>query len=220
MSTIVLDHQWVRIPDSFEDLAAFRHWARSEEFPETGRICYLDGEVWVDMSKEQFAHNQIKGEMTSVLTPLAKRGQRGRFFPDGYLLSNTQANLSTNPDGIYVSGQTLGSGKVELVEGAEEGFVELHGTPDMVLEIISPSSVEKDTVILFGLYWKARIREYWLVDPRGDSLEFTIFRHAAKGYVPVRAVDGWVKSMVFGKSFRLTQRHDAHGYPEFTLAVR
>lgn len=34
----------------------------SGEFPETGRICFLDGEVWVDMSMEQlYTHNQVKG---------------------------------------------------------------------------------------------------------------------------------------------------------------
>jgi Uma2 family endonuclease len=219
MSTIVVDRQSVHIPDSFEDLNAFRSWARSREYPDSGRICYLNGEVWIDMSKEQFSHNQIKGEMSSVLTRLAKR-RRGRFFPDGYLLSNPEANLSTNPDGIYVSEQRLSSGQVQLVAGMEEGFVELQGTPDMVLEIVSASSEEKDTIILYGLYWRAGTREYWLVDPRGDELKFTIFRRTARGYVPTRYVAGWVRSAVFSKSFRLTQHTDGFGYPEYELRVR
>src|SRR6266404_8614325 len=107
MSTIVLDTQLVHIPPSVGDLDSFRRWARSEEFPETGRICYLNGEVWVDMSKEQFTHNQVKGEFGSVLMPLAKRARSGRFFPDGYLLTNLAANLSTNPDGIFVLMESL-----------------------------------------------------------------------------------------------------------------
>ena len=38
--------------------------------------------------------------------------------------------------------------RVRLVEGATQGYVELEGTPDMVLEIISPTSVRKDTEML------------------------------------------------------------------------
>jgi Uma2 family endonuclease len=220
MSTIVVDRQSVHVPEPFEDLEAFRSWARSEAYPDAARICYLNGEVWVDMSKEQFTHNQIKGEMTSVLTRLVKRERRGRFFPDGYLLSNPRANLSTNPDGIFVSEERLRSGRVQLVEGVDQGLVELQGTPDMVLEIISPSSVEKDTVVLPDLYWRAGIPEYWLVDPQTETVEFTIFRRTAKAYVRQRKAEGWVRSSIFGRSFRLSQQADALGYPEYTLAMR
>lgn len=148
MSTIVLDNQQVHIPPWVGTLQSFRRWAHSDEFPETGRICFLKGEVWVDMSKEQFAHNQVKGEIAAFLTRLAKETESGRYFPDGYLLTIEEAGLSTNPDGIFVAAETLAEGQTKLVEGAEGGFVEMEGTPDIVLEVISRSSVEKDTVVL------------------------------------------------------------------------
>ncbi|HLJ93247.1 MAG TPA: hypothetical protein VKU02_08665 [Gemmataceae bacterium] len=47
-----------------------------------------------------------------------------------------------------------------LVEEAEEGFNELQGAPEMVLEIIRPSSVHKDTLGRLDLYWQAGIDEY------------------------------------------------------------
>ena len=112
MSTIVVDHRSVRVPDRFENLEAFRCWARSDDFPDAGRICYLNGELWIDMSKEQFTHNQIKGETTSVLTRLARQ-RRGRFFPDGYLLSNPQANLSTNSAGSETCRYAIGFGSFQ-----------------------------------------------------------------------------------------------------------
>ncbi|HZU35720.1 MAG TPA: Uma2 family endonuclease, partial [Gemmataceae bacterium] len=103
MSTMVVDTLQVHIPNWVQDHASFRRWAHSGDFPENGRISYLQGEVWVDMSKEQFRHNQLKGEIASVLTRLAKEGQLGRFFPDGYLLSHPDTELSTNPDGMSVA---------------------------------------------------------------------------------------------------------------------
>jgi Uma2 family endonuclease len=221
MSTIVLDSTVVRIPPRVKNLPSFRRWARSEEFPEKGRICFLNGEVWVDMSKEQlFTHNLVKSQFTKVLATLVEDGELGWFFQDGLLLSNAAADLSSQPDGTYVATSTLKSGGVRLVEGAEEGYVELEGTPDMALEVVSASSVEKDTVILRNLYWEAGIQEYWLVDARGARPSFEILCRSSDGYAPARKQGGWVKSTIFGKSFKLTCQDDSMGYPKYKLAVR
>ena len=91
---------------------------------------------------------------------------------------------------------------------------------DMALEVVSDSSVLKDTVTLRDLYAQAGIPEYWLVDVRGERVVFDIFRLTAKGYVATRKQGGWLKSAVFGKSFRLLQQTDNLGKPEYTLAVR
>jgi Uma2 family endonuclease len=221
MNTIVLYDESVDIPDGIGDLIGFRRWVHSDDFPETGRICFLDGRVWVDMSKEQvFTHNQLKQEFNLVVGGLVKAERRGRFFPDGIFLTNDRAQLACQPDGTFVSHQTLKLGRVHLVEGEKKGYLELEGTPDMVLEIVSASSVEKDKETLLDLYWRAGIPEYWLVDARDDRLEFDIFRHAARGYVATRKHGGWLKSGVFGKSFRLSRYLDDIGNPEFSLSVR
>jgi Uma2 family endonuclease len=218
----VLDGQAIHIPAWVEDHASFRRWAHSDEFPErTGRVCYLAGEVWVDMSKEQiFTHNQVKAEIVRVLGNHAKAERLGRFFPDGVLLSNVEAGLTSQPDGAFVARGTLESGRVRPVEGAKEGYVELEGAPDLVLEVVSDSSVEKDTVTLRQLYWQAGIREYWRVDARGERLRFDILRRTGKGYTSRRSRGGWAKSEVFGRSFRLTRQADELGNPEYSLEVQ
>ena len=112
-------------------------------------------------------------------------------------------------------------GRIEtLIEGAEEGYVEIEGSPDMVLEIVSDSSVKKDKKRLPKLYWEAGINEYWLVDVRGNRQIFDIYRHSAKGFVQIRKKDDWVKSTVFGKSFMLSLEADEFGQPEYTLEMR
>ena len=97
---------------------------------------------------------------------------------------------------------------------------ELEGSPDMVLEILSQSSVYKDTVVPVDLCWRADVTEYWLVDVRGERPQFDIFRRGATRYVATRKQAGWVKSNVFSNSFRLRQQADALGHPEYTLEVR
>jgi Uma2 family endonuclease len=102
----------------------------------------------------------------------------------------------------------------------EEGFLELEGTPDMVLEVVSPSSVKKDKVLLRQAYAEAGIPEYWLVDARKEPPTFDILVHKPRGYVAARKQDGWMKSGVSGKSFRLVQHTTALGHPDYTLESR
>ncbi|MBY0528110.1 MAG: Uma2 family endonuclease [Gemmataceae bacterium] len=220
-TTVVSGEQVVSIPPWVHDLETFRRWFVSDEFPKRGHIFYLCGEIWVDLSMEQlWYHNQVKGEFYGVLGGLAKAGKLGRFFPDGLRLINIAADLSCEPDGTFVMTSTLLTGRARAVEDKLGSCLELEGTPDMVLEIISPSSVRKDTQTLHDLYWQAGIPEYWLVDARGETLQFDIFHHGAKGYAATRRQGGWLKSKVFGKSFRLVRQSDALRHPEYTLEVR
>jgi Uma2 family endonuclease len=193
----------------------------TNEFPESGRICFIDGEILVDTSKEQFfTHNQLKNELAFVLAGVIKAGRLGRFVPDGMLLSNLEAGFTTQPDGAFVSNESLRTGGVKLIEGAASGFVELEGIPDLVLEIVSDASVKKDTQVLVDHYWQAGIPEYWLIDARSEILRFDILRHTSKGYTVTRKQAGFAKSLVLNKSFQLTRDSDEAGNPEFSLGVR
>jgi Uma2 family endonuclease len=221
MVTFVNESDRVSVPEWVVDLESFRRWADADDFPETGRVWYLKGEVWVDISKEQlFSHLAVKNEFNIVLGSLVKTGKLGLFFPDGLFFSNVHADIAGNPDGTFVSNDALQTGRVRLIEGKRGGYVEVEGSADMVLEVLSPSSVQKDREILREAYWEAGVREYWLVDARKEPLRFDILRHTAKGYTAARKSEGWMKSAVFGKSFRLTQGRTALGHLEYTLAVR
>ena len=44
------------------------------------------------------------------------------------------------------------------------------GSPDLIVEIMSPSTARKDVKEKFLLYEKAGIREYWIVDPAAKTV--------------------------------------------------
>jgi len=90
----------------------------------------------------------------------------------------------------------------------------------MVLEIVSSSSVKKDTATLRELYARAQIPEYWLVDARNDPPKFAILRLAGDAYQEVLQDDGWLRSEVFGCSFQLVRETDPLGQPQFFVRVR
>ena len=48
------------------------------------------------------------------------------------------------------------------------------GAPDMVIEILSPSTRRHDLSLKYRLYQRAGVREYWIVDPVGETVQ--VFR--------------------------------------------
>lgn len=44
------------------------------------------------------------------------------------------------------------------------------GAPDFVTEVLSPSTRQYDQTLKFNKYWKAGVREYWIVDPQNEEI--------------------------------------------------
>src|SRR5205823_6146723 len=104
--------------------------------------------IWVDLTREEFlTHNQVKAAFDFAIMSVALQAAFGRYVPDRMLLKNAEANLSTEPDGLFFKWETMRSSRLRLVEKPGQGFMELEGTPDLALEVVSKSSVDKDTVL-------------------------------------------------------------------------
>lgn len=210
------------VPGWVNDLASFSRWAESPGFPETGRVSYIQGDVWMDMSMEElFTHNQLKVLIASDLQAVVRAHAMGYLFGDGARFRNPTADLSVEPDAMFASFDAIRGGRVVLTEGADDGYMYVEGSPEWVLEVVSNSSVRKDTVDLPPVYYEAGIAEYWMVDARGETVHFSVLKRGPRGYTTTRPqAGGWLKSAVFGKSFRITQATDPLGHPQFTLEHR
>lgn len=208
------------IPGWVTDLEAFRRWAYSPEYPEQGWLSYLAGVVWSDPGPEEiFSHNQVRGAFLPVLVGL--EDELGGWYVPGYpLWTNRKADIATEADGLFATAETLRSGRLRVLPDPRGGHSELDGSPDMVLEVVSDASAERDCEQFLTLYWRADVSEYWLVDARGPEPRFLIYRHTPSGYKAVLDSEGWVDSPLFGRAFRLTQSLDPVGHPEYTLEVR
>lgn len=47
----------------------------------------------------------------------------------------------------------------------------VYGAPDLVVEVLSPSTVKRDRTYKKDIYGKCGVREYWLVEPAGKTVE-------------------------------------------------
>ena len=214
----------IYLPPSAFTHAGFREWSTSPECPERGRITFLEDEIIIDMSGEEIeGHIKVKGEVAYALIHLNKKLDLGEVYPDGAQISNEEAVVSNIPDAAFASWESLESGRVRSVpKKNDEGFyVELEGSPDWVCEVVSDSSVRKDTVRLRKAYHRAGIREYWLIDARGDEIDFQILWHEAADYVaaPARR-GGWQESRVFKRLFRLRRERGRLDRWKYTLQIK
>ncbi len=201
----------IPIPPDAHTFEGFRRWLDSDGFPETGRIDFLAGEVEAEMSPEDLrTHGIVKTAIAKALQTVVSEQDRGEVFVDRARVHSRSAALSAEPDVVVVLWESLETGRVRYVPAARKGpdrFSALEGSPDIVVEVISDSSVGKDTLRLPHFYAQAEVPELWLVDARGKELRFQIFAVQGDGYVPVPPEgDDWTRSPQLGCRFRLVRR--------------
>jgi Uma2 family endonuclease len=216
MLTIHTRSSTVELPPDVATLAGFRVWAGS--VPEHAAVWFVNGDVWFDSRPQQlFAEAAVRVAIVSELATLAK-GREGHVFSRGAFWVARGVEVAGNPDGMYIADESIESGRVRFLPDPPYDCTEVEGTPDMVLDIVKTAGGSPP---LREAYYDAGIPEYWLVDARGDAIEFHIYKRGAKRYsVTKTQPGGWAKSAAFGKSFRLVRGTDATGNPEFTLEVK
>jgi len=75
------------------------------------------------------------------------------------------------------------------------------GAPDMIVEILSPSTLKKDVTEKFALYEESGVKEYWIVHPKDKAVTVFLLQEDGKynagtlyeleGKVPVHAFDNY-----------------------------
>ena len=78
-----------------------------------------------------------------------------------------------------------------------------NGAPDMVIEILSPSSAKRDKVLKFNTYQRVGVREYWVVDPDSKTVyahvlkngEYITYAYSDANTAPVNVLEGCVISL-------------------------
>jgi Uma2 family endonuclease len=209
------DEEAIEIPSGIDTLSGFRRWAFSPRFPQRGRISFLDGVVEIDMSPEEIgSHGTLKEALTTAISNFARDRDLGRVFPDGTLLVNEQANIANEPDVMFCTWQTMLSKRVEICQSApgNDRWMELRGSPDVVVEILSRSSMRKDRTILREKYFDAGIREYWLIDARGEKIDFELLVRGSSRFRSTRpGKDGSHLSGVFQRRVKIGRQRDRVG---------
>lgn len=174
------------------------------------------------MSPEDLhTHGKVKLAIATAIWSLTEREELGETYSDRTRISSPEADLSAEPDVVFVSEESLDRGAARLVPragGLPDRYIEIEGSPDLVVEIVSDTSVAKDTRDLPIRYYRAGVREYWLVDAREDELLFRIHYRGATAFEPVGIdPEGYQVSAVLSRRYLLHRRRNRKGRLTFRL---
>ena len=102
MATAIIFEDSLTVPVC-AGLGEFRNWSRSVDFPDLGRIDWIEGRIEVDMSPENlFTHGTLKTELAARIYGLIREGDRGEVFVDRTRVVCPAADLSVEPDVVVV----------------------------------------------------------------------------------------------------------------------
>lgn len=133
-------------------------YADYEKLPEGAPYQLIGGELVKSPSPVPY-HQDLTGKLHEIFLPLKKAGKgRVYFAPIDVYLKKTE---TYQPDLIFISSERL-----EII-----GEKKIEGAPDIIAEVLSPSTAYYDLRHKREEYRKAGVREYWIVDPMEASIE-------------------------------------------------
>lgn len=130
--------------------------------PEGKRYEIVEGELYMVPSPTTM-HQRVSRELEEMLSKFVKEKGLGEVFDAPIDVVFSEADI-VQPDIIFISNKNKGVIKEENIAGS----------PDLIIEILSPSSENRDRVIKKKLYAKNGVKEYWLVDPQKGIIEALI----------------------------------------------
>jgi Uma2 family endonuclease len=137
--------------------------------PEDRRHEIVEGELLVTPAPGT-RHQRILVRLILKLAAFVEAGSLGTVLPapTDVVLANESV---VQPDLLFVTRERLG-----IIDPAA-----VHGAPDLVVEVLSPSTASRDQVVKRKLYARYGVREYWIVDPVASSIEVLVKCQAGLG---------------------------------------
>lgn len=178
METIAREKLQQKPPDQFMTEAEFLDLCDEDLQAE-----FVDGRVIVH-SPASIKHGDISVFVLKLIGLFVDKHDLGRVWSDNIQV-RLRPGLRRVPDLIFVSNEST----------ATITQHEISGAPDLVVEIVSPDSVEHDWRDKYFEYEKAKIREYWVIDPGSERFQMYVL-NAKNKFVAQPAEKGVVKSNV------------------------
>ena len=141
---------------------------------ENEHIELIDGEA-VMMAPPSTAHQLISGELFRQLANFLE-GKKCRAISAPFAV-----RLFEREDDTPADVQTVVEPDISVI--CDRNKLDNHGckgAPDMVIEILSPSTRRHDRLVKLNLYQRAGVREYWIVSPSEQTVEVYLLK------------DGWL----------------------------
>lgn len=154
--------------------------------PEGTRAELIDGEILMSPSP-RFRHQRVAFRLARMLAE--------------YVESNGLGEVIPAPFDVHLPGGDIVEPDVVFVSAANRSMLRdwIHGTPDLVVEVHSPDSMERDRVTKRELYARNGVREYWMVDSDRRVIEVLTLQANAYALAGQFGVHDTLSSRTFPK---------------------
>ena len=91
-----------------------------------------------------------------------------------FVEDNRLGEVLLAPTDVYLSDTNVVQPDLLFVSAARAGIIterDVHGSPDLVVEIASPSTQRRDRGVKLEIYARYGVAEYWLLDPAAKAAE-------------------------------------------------
>lgn len=127
--------------------------------PEGGKFQLIDGEL-IEMTSPSLNHQEVLLNLVSEIR--------------GYLVKNKIGKVFVAPLDVYFSEEEVYQPDILFLLTASFSKMKenkIEGAPDLVIEVLSPSTAYYDLKHKKSVYAKQGVKEYWIVDPMEKSVE-------------------------------------------------
>jgi len=139
------------------------HSIRDYKLLPEGSPCQLIGGELIMVPAPNPRHQIILGNIVEKVRQFTKGLGITLFSPVDVYLGEEDAY---QPDMIFISKQ-----RQEIVK--QDG---IYGAPDLVVEILSPSTAYYDIKKKFKVYERCGVKEYWIVDPEMKGVDVFLLK--------------------------------------------
>lgn len=132
-------------------------------FKEEPRFEIINGEMVMMSPSPAVNHTRVSRNIDRLFGRYLD-GKRCEAFPDGVDLHLDDNNIVV-PDAMIVCNK-------DIIKGRG-----IFGAPDLIVEVLSPSTAKRDRGYKKELYEKHGVKEYWIVDVLGKSIEVHLLKN-------------------------------------------
>ncbi len=136
-------------------------WEDVLRMPDDGnRYEFIGGRLYMTPAPVT-RHQRVLRRLWSALLRILMDSGHGEVFSTPLLVEFPGTGDRVQPDLLFVSSERR----------AIIGEKQILGAPDLVVEILSPTTAHRDRGIKLDLYARHGVRQYWIVDPVEDVVD-------------------------------------------------
>lgn len=129
--------------------------------PDDGRRYeIIEGDLYVT-NAPSFDHQFVVSQLNRKIGNFVEERNLGVVLPAPFEVHLSETTRPVQPDVIFIKADKQPSAGTQVFAGV----------PDLMVEVLSPSSLRTDRYVKFDAYEKADVTEYWIANPKTRSVE-------------------------------------------------